>query len=228
MSFSVVAVTPGAAAQLPDSELVSFMTSNSILPRVERTETQVPQQLYPELPASQTPAPHPLRPRERQQRRHIIRVGGFQRCDVVPSQFLDRDQAPASPRHARSAEPDRQEIGGEAGEATVAVGKRVDEDEAVVKAHGDFVGRVGVVRDPISDVVEELTKVRFDMPRLDADIARRRAVFARPCPYGLEHPPVEPPQKSRASTSRLREKAQRSASAMPICSASLSSRRSVM
>ena len=39
--------------------------------------------------------------------------------------------------------------------ATIAVGKRVDENQAVMKADGEFIGRIGSVFQPIARIAKQ-------------------------------------------------------------------------
>jgi hypothetical protein len=78
----------------------------------------------------------------------VLVISNTQRIDIAFSKIGDRGQISASPCEAFAIELDRQKVGGHSGEASVSVRKRMDEHEPMVKAHCDFVGRVGFVFDP--------------------------------------------------------------------------------
>ena len=68
--------------------------------------------------------------------------------------------------------------------------------QAVMEANGKFVGRVGVVLDPIPYVIEHLAQRNFDQMWRDAEIALRRSKFACPAPDTFEHAPMQALEKT--------------------------------
>src|SRR5579872_4486484 len=57
-----------------------------------------------------------------------------------------------------------------------------------MEAHGDFVRPVGLVFDPVANVIKELAEHRCDLPSVDADVPWRRAELPCPFPDAGEHP----------------------------------------
>lgn len=68
--------------------------------------------------------------------------------------------------------------------------------QAVMEANGKFVGRVGVVLDPIPCVIEHLAQRNFDQMWRDAEIALCRSKFAGPAPDTFEHAPMQALEKT--------------------------------
>src|SRR3546814_20821934 len=69
----------------------------------------------------------------------------------------------------------------------IAVRERMDGNEPVAESDGNFIGWVGSMLDPISRVVDQLTKVHGDSVSIDANVARRGAILPGPTPHVSEH-----------------------------------------
>src|SRR3546814_19821833 len=63
----------------------------------------------------------------------------------------------------------------------------MDGNEPVAESDGNFIGWVGSMLDPISRVVDQLTKVHGDSVSIDANVARRGAILSGPTPHFSEH-----------------------------------------
>lgn len=68
------------------------------------------------------------------------------------------------------------EVADEAREPSVAIGKRMDGDEAMAEPYGGFIGRKGPMLDPIARIVDELPDVHRDAIGVNADVPRGRAI----------------------------------------------------
>ena len=95
----------------------------------------------------------------------------------------------------------------------VAVQKRMDPYEAVMKLHRNFVRRIGLVFDPVAYVVERRAQFGADPVGSNADIAFALAQCSGPGPYFAEHALVKVQQEglvqhiafsSEGPTGRLR------------------------
>ncbi len=62
-------------------------------------------------------------------------------------------------------------------------------DEAVMKAHGQFVGGIGLMVDRVLRVIDHLAQLQLDAVAGDPEVAFRRAVFSL-APYSIEHAAV--------------------------------------
>jgi hypothetical protein len=122
-------------------------------------------------------------------------VGGSKGLDVSRPGLSRIDQVSPSPREGRPPKVTSEKIADETRKAPVPVGKGMNCDKAVTEAHGDFVGRIRRVLDPVSGVVDSLLNVRGDPIGLDADIACACTILPRPAPYVAEHPLVQFAQK---------------------------------
>ena len=74
---------------------------------------------------------------------------------------------------------------------SIAVGKGMNRDHAMVKADCDFVARVGLMLDPIIDVGEQCMEFRLDTISFDTDIALGLPICAGPAPDVAQHPFVQ-------------------------------------
>ena len=69
-------------------------------------------------------------------------VGGPQGFDITLPQHAGVAKALPSHESRSRAKVDCQEIGQEAGMAPIAIGKRVNLHQPMMKAHGDLIGRI--------------------------------------------------------------------------------------
>src|SRR5580704_16359540 len=98
-------------------------------------------------------------------------VGGPQCLDVTRASFAVVYQISLPPREGRPPELSGEEITKEARKAPVSIWKWMNENEAMTESHGDFVGGIGGVFNPVLRIVDGLLDVWGDPVRIDADIA---------------------------------------------------------
>ena len=70
---------------------------------------------------------------------------------------------------------------------TVAIGKRVNPNQLVMKARRDFIKQVGFVFNPVFGVVNQLAQLDLDLPGIDANITICLADFPGPFPDLAKH-----------------------------------------
>src|SRR3546814_3260129 len=114
-------------------------------------------------------------------------IGYFKCGNISCSRFAGIDQANASPCKRCTSELDRQHVADHTRKTAIAVRERMDGNEPVAESDGNFIGWVGSMLDPISRVVDQLTKVHGDSVSIDADVARRGAILTSPTPHVSEH-----------------------------------------
>ena len=73
----------------------------------------------------------------------------------------------------------------------IAVREWVDLDQAVMEAHGNFVGRIRLVADPRLRIVEQLAQSGRNLMERDPAITLGLAEGAGPSPYVGEHLSVQ-------------------------------------
>src|SRR5271166_5633593 len=82
-------------------------------------------------------------------------------------------------------------IGHDAGMPSIAVRKRMDEDQAVMKAHRGFNGSIRPMLGPVARVIYKGAQFDADMERIDADVLAGAPERAGPVPHLAEQPLVE-------------------------------------
>ncbi len=93
--------------------------------------------------------------------------------DVACAGFTGINQIRPAPCEGRLSELAGKQVAGETRQAPIAIGERMDRNEAMAEPHGDVVRWISAVLDPISRIIDRL-------PNLHGDpVARRR--FARTC-----------------------------------------------
>ena len=112
-----------------------------------------------------------------EQGRVIAGVGGLQGGDVGLPRRTGIDQVAAAPGETGLTQPHDQQIGEQARMPPIAIGERVNGDQAVMQADGDLVRRQAGVFDLIAHVVEQLSQFDADSEPVDADVL----VFNSPC-----------------------------------------------
>src|SRR5271169_6220120 len=75
--------------------------------------------------------------------------------------------------------------------ATVAVGKRVDENQAVMKADGEFIGRIGSVFQPIACVAKQGGESLANFMVGNAHVLFTGPIGSGPPPSLIEHSQME-------------------------------------
>src|SRR3546814_13675150 len=108
-------------------------------------------------------------------------IGYFKCGNISCSRFAGIDQANASPCKRCTSELDRQHVADHTRKTAIAVRERMDGNEPVAESDGNFIGWVGSMLDPISRVVDQLTKVHGDSVRIDAHVARRGEIGRASC-----------------------------------------------
>src|SRR5690606_9052622 len=137
-----------------------------------------------------------LRARELEQGPDVMLVGSAQRCDVARPHFVRLGKVGAPPGEPGPAQPQCEQVAGEAREAPAPVRERVDGNEAMGEPDGDLVGRIGVVLYPVARVADELRHLLRNAIGVDADIARRRSILPCPLPDLAEHALVKRAEES--------------------------------
>src|SRR5579863_1363005 len=77
------------------------------------------------------------------------------------------------------------------------------ENQTVMKAHSQLVGRVGVVLDPIPGVVDDPPKLGLNAIGRYTEITFGRTVISRPSPNPIEHTAMETSEESFVEDSSL-------------------------
>ncbi len=75
--------------------------------------------------------------------------------------------------------------------SAVAVGERMDSNDAAMEPDRDFVDRVRVVLDPHPGVVDQIADCRRDLLAHNSDVGLPEAVATCPFPHLAEHRPVQ-------------------------------------
>ena len=132
---------------------------------------------------------------ERNQGLKIVIIGRFQGRDIGFARFVRVDKIGASPRERALAQLLRQHIADKAGKAAITIRKRMNGHQPMRKANSYFIGRIGLMRDPITCIVDSLRDIHADTIGVHADVAGCRAIFARPFPDLTEHLFMQPAQK---------------------------------
>ena len=65
----------------------------------------------------------------------------------------------------------------------------------MMEAHGDFIGRIGLVLNPVADVIKQLPDIRLDAEGRNAEITIGGAISAGPSPDFMEHAAMQPAQE---------------------------------
>ena len=71
--------------------------------------------------------------------------------------------------------------------ASIAIGKGVDDDQAMMEADGNFIRRIGGMLYLIADVIEQILQFDTDLEPIDADVFVGLAEIACPLPGFTEH-----------------------------------------
>src|SRR5260370_38134930 len=75
--------------------------------------------------------------------------------------------------------------------ATISVGKRVDGNQAVMKADGEFIGSIGSVFQPIACIAKQSGESVADFMVGNADVLFGGSIGSRPFPRLIEHTQME-------------------------------------
>ncbi len=83
---------------------------------------------------------------------------------------------------------DKQQVGHGPGMTAIAVGKRVNDHQPVMKPHGNLVGRVCVQSYPGDNIVAQFSQLNRHLPPRYADIFIAPTELTGPAPHMAEHP----------------------------------------
>src|SRR6267154_738933 len=75
--------------------------------------------------------------------------------------------------------------------AAISVGKRVDGNQAVMKADGEFIGSIGSVFQPIACIAQQSGESVADFMVGNADVLFGGSIGSRPFPRLIEHAQME-------------------------------------
>ncbi len=115
--------------------------------------------------------------------------------DIPRPCLTDIGQADPSPGERLLSEPFHEEVRHEPGGAAVAVRERMHGDETVMQPHRDLIRRIGLLLDPVANIVQRHAELDRNTDRIDPDIALGPAEVAGPGPDIAEHPAVELPDE---------------------------------
>src|ERR1035438_1473406 len=107
----------------------------------------------------------------------------LERRHIMRSQLANIGQTAASPAKRLSAERANQQIRHKSRMPSVAIRERVDGDKTVMQPHRDFVGRIGLVLDPVTDIAMKTRHFLPDSPGLDSDVAFGNSILTCPLPH---------------------------------------------
>jgi len=119
----------------------------------------------------------------------VMIVGCSERRDIA-TPCLAFQERRLTPRESFATTSHDKEIRHQARDPSVAIRKRMDRNEAMMKTNGELVARIGAVLHPIPGVVDEQSHSGPDLRRIDSDVAVRGPVGAGPSPDIAEHPSV--------------------------------------
>jgi len=114
-------------------------------------------------------------------------VGLTKGIDVSAAQFAQVVKAPAAPGKCFSAHPPNQQVGHQASVTAITIREWMNKDQAMMQADRGFIGRVGVVVDPVPYVIKELCRFLADQVCGDTDVSIGTAESPRPGPDLIEH-----------------------------------------
>jgi len=118
-------------------------------------------------------------------------VRGLQCRDIAPANITRGLQIGASPCEALAAEPHDEKVGHQTGMTAIPVREGMNLHKAVMEAHGDFIGWIGLVFDPRSSIVEQLMQGGGNFIEGYPKIAFARTQLPGPSPNVAEHPLVQ-------------------------------------
>ncbi len=117
----------------------------------------------------------------------IARIGRLQGIDIAPPKVAGAHQIRAAPGKDGAALSLGQHIRYQTGVASVAVGKGMDQNQTVMKAHSQFIGRIGLVFHPIARVAEQGTQSLSDLMMWNTNIFLCGSIHPGPPPGLIEH-----------------------------------------
>lgn len=132
----------------------------------------------------------PTRKQQVAQRLEVSRVSGPKRVDVRAPSLTRRSEPLTLPVERRTAVLPQKQIAPQARMTSVSVGERVDMNQPVVQPNYNFIRREGLMIEPVSAVIHELSNFNLDRRPDYADVLVRVAIAAGPLPGPIEHAPV--------------------------------------
>ena len=127
------------------------------------------------------------RAREREKGSDIARIGSLQCIKIAPPKVAGVDQIRAAPGKDRPVLPLGKHIRHQTGVATIAVGKGMDENQAVMKADRHFIRRIGSVFHPIPGITEQGSQSLPDLMMGNTNVLLGGSIHAGPPPGLIEH-----------------------------------------
>jgi hypothetical protein len=112
-----------------------------------------------------------------------VGICGVKRDDISPPRLLRVHETAAAPGEAGATELYCEEIGRKAAMSAIAVGKWVDQDEAVMEPHGDLIRRECPMLHPVARIFYEQPHLRPYLVVRDANIAVGRTDRSGPSPH---------------------------------------------
>jgi hypothetical protein len=123
-------------------------------------------------------------------------VGRMERIDIRASHIAFGLKVGAPPAKSSAALLHDEQVRRQPRPPAIAVRKGMNRNKPVMEAHCQFIGLVSLVFDPVTRVVNCLSKVRLYLKGFDAEIAFRSTVLSRPSPDLIEHAAMKAPQES--------------------------------
>lgn len=120
-----------------------------------------------------------------------MRIGRAQRVNVTLTKVTGAHQVRATPSKDGPVLSLGQHICHESRMATVAVRKGVDENQAVMKADGEFIGRIGFVLQPIARIAKQGGEAFANFMVGNTNVFFGCSISARPLPSLIEHSQME-------------------------------------
>ena len=102
--------------------------------------------------------------------------------DIEVSGFSRLNKAYTPPGKAGTLQINGQEVSCNAGVSAVAVREWMDGDEPVMEAHGNFIRGIGLMLNPIPDIIERMLEIRADTPCINTYVLAGSPVFSGPLP----------------------------------------------
>src|SRR5271170_2916622 len=132
-----------------------------------------------------------LRTSEFQDGADVAGIGSAKSLDVTAAELSWLDDARTAPGKCRPALTLGQDIRHDARMAAIAVGKRMNPNQAMMKADGDFVGQECLVFEPVTSVPQQRRQSLADLVMGYANVLFRGPVRPGPFPCLVKHAAVE-------------------------------------
>ena len=127
------------------------------------------------------------RAREHEKGRNIARIGSLQCINIAPPKVTGVHQIGAAPGKNGPALPLGKHVRYQTGVATVAVGKGMDQNQAVMKADRQFIRRIGSVFHPIPRIAKQGGESLANFMVGNANVFLCGSIHPGPPPGLIEH-----------------------------------------